>query len=66
MRRFLMEKHDTITVCEAMQLTVKELTDRYNDAVETIWDLEQRLYDERLENEQLWQAYEELLDKLFG
>lgn len=61
-----MEKYDTITVYEAMQLTVKELTDRYNDAVEKIWDLEQRLYDERMENECLWQAYGELQDKLFG
>ena len=49
-----------------MKLSVKELTDRYNDAIETIWDLQQRLYDERMENEHLWQAYEELQDKLFG
>lgn len=66
MRRFLVEKYNTITVYEVMRLSVKELTDRYNDAVETIWDLEQRLYDERLENEQLWQAYEELQNKIFG
>lgn len=61
-----MEKYNIMTASEAMQLSVKELTDRYNDAIETIWDLQQRLYDERMENEHLWQAYEELQDKLFG
>ena len=38
----------------------------YNDASETIWLLQMRLNELRNENEQLWESYEEISDKLYG
>ena len=46
-----------------MECKYKLLT-MYNDAIETI--LQMRLNELRNENEQLWESYEEISDKLYG
>ena len=38
----------------------------YNDAVETIHDLQMRLHEINEENDLLWEDYEELSNKYYG
>lgn len=44
----------------------EKLIKMYNEAVETIWYLENKIRTLNPENELLWQSYEELSDRLFG
>ncbi len=55
-----------ITLEEALCLSSLQFRNKYNDAVETIWHLQQELHELRSENEALWKSYEEVSDQLFG
>ena len=55
-----------IRLGEAKKYQKAQLLEMYNDAVETIWEL-QRIKQELKEEMDLWQkAYEEVSNKLYG
>lgn len=55
-----------LTKEQLYNLTPARILEMYNDAIETIWLLQMRLNELRNENEQLWESYEEISDKLYG
>lgn len=61
-----MKSYEMITIEQASQLSLKRLVNDYNDAIETIWHLQHKLQEQLLKNEQLWEAYEDIADKLYG
>lgn len=61
-----MKNHETLTLECAVSIPLETLVHDYNDAIETIWYLQQKLQEQMAENEQLWKAYEELADQLYG
>jgi FtsZ-binding cell division protein ZapB len=52
--------YNTISLEEAGSLSVLQLIEMYNDAIETIWYLQERLNELSVENDALWDDYEEL------
>ena len=61
-----MKTYKTITLEQAGELSLNILVQNYNDAIETIWYLQNKLSEQMQENEQLWKAYEEISDELYG
>ena len=61
-----MKTYKTITLEQAGELSLNNLVQNYNDAIETIWHLQSKLSEQMQENEQLWKAYEEISDELYG
>lgn len=61
-----MKTYKTITLEQAGELSLNILVQNYNDAIETIWHLQNKLSEQMQENEQLWKAYEEISDELYG
>ena len=61
-----MNNYHLITGPEAEALSKEELRNMYNDAVETIHDLQLRLHEINEENDLLWEDYEELSNKYYG
>ena len=61
-----MKTYKTITLEQAGELSLNSLVQNYNDAIETIWHLQNKLSEQMQENEQLWKAYEEISDELSG
>lgn len=61
-----MKTYKTITLEQAGELSLNSLVQNYNDAIETIWYLQNKLNEQMQENEQLWKAYEEISDELYG
>ena len=61
-----MEKYEMISLEQAKTLSAEQFVEKYNAAVEMIWYLTRRLGEEMDENDNLWFAYEEVADKLFG
>lgn len=61
-----MKTYKTITLEQAGKLSLNILVQNYNDAIETIWYLQNKLSEQMQENEQLWKAYEEISDELYG
>lgn len=61
-----MRTYKTITLEQAGELSLNSLVQNYNDAIETIWHLQNKLSEQMQENEQLWKAYEEISDELYG
>ena len=61
-----MKTYKTITLEQAGELSLNILVQNYNDAIETIWHLQNKLSEQTQENEQLWKAYEEISDELYG
>lgn len=61
-----MNNYHIITGPEAEALSKEELRNMYNDAVETIHDLQMRLHEINEENDLLWEDYEELSNKYYG
>lgn len=61
-----MKTYKTITLEQAEELSLNSLVQNYNDAIETIWYLQNKLNEQMQENEQLWMAYEEISDELYG
>ena len=60
-----MRKHDDMISLED-GYTVEDLVDLYNDAVELIWNLKERLHVTREFLDMFIKAYEEVYDKLYG
>lgn len=58
--------YNTISLEEAGSLSVLQLIEMYNDAIETIWYLQERLNEMSVENDALWDDYEELSNQLYG
>ena len=58
--------YNTISLEEAGSLSVQQLIEMYNDAIETIWYLQERLNELSVENDTLWDDYEELSNQLYG
>ena len=59
-------EYHMIRLEEAKKYQKAQLLEMYNDAVETIWEL-QRIKQELKEEMDLWQkAYEEVSNKLYG
>jgi FtsZ-binding cell division protein ZapB len=58
--------YNTISLKEAGSLSVLQLIEMYNDAIETIWYLQERLNELSVENDALWDDYEELSNQLYG
>ena len=61
-----MDKYHMLTLERACSLSVKELVEMYNDAIETIWYYHHKIKDLMEENDSLWGAYEEIADELYG
>ncbi len=61
-----MKTYDVI-LSENTSLASKErLIRMYNEAVQEIWYLSDKLEQIREENEALWKSWEELMDQLYG
>ena len=58
--------YNTISLEEAGYLSVLQLIEMYNDAIETIWYLQERLNELSVENDALWDDYEQLSNQLYG
>lgn len=61
-----MNRYKTITLVQAKELSLEQIVQDYNVAIETIWYLQQQLLELKQENAALWAAYEELSNKLYG
>ena len=59
-----MEHDDMISLEQGY--TVEQLIDMYNDAVELIWVLREKLQETKDDLELFEQAYEEVSNKLYG
>ena len=60
-----MSRYDNLASAE-QGYTVEQLLDMYNDAVEEIWDLQERLRETRDALDLFQQAYEEASNELYG
>lgn len=58
--------YEMITPDNSSSLSVVQLIEMYNEAVETIWILQKRLHELSAENEALWDDFEELTDHMHG
>ena len=58
--------YNTISLEEAGSLSVLQLIEMYNDAIETIWYLQERLNKLSVEDDALWDDYEKLSNQLYG
>ena len=56
--------YNTISLEEAGSLSVLQLIEMYNDAIETIWYLQERLNELSVENDALWDDYEDLSNQM--
>lgn len=61
-----MNKYHMITLEQASSISLKELIDMYNDAIETIWYYHQKIETLMEENDSIWAAYEDIADELYG
>ena len=61
-----MNKYHMITLEQASSISLKELIDMYNDAIETIWYYHQKIETLIEENDSIWAAYEDIADELYG
>ena len=61
-----MKCYEMITLEQAASVSLEKLVHNYNDAIEMIWFLQQKLQEQISENDQLWKAYDELSDQLYG
>lgn len=61
-----MKKYEMISLEKLNGMTIKNIVTKYNDAVETIWYLEHELAKLHEENDQIWAAYEEVSNELYG
>ncbi len=58
--------YEMITPDNSSSLSLVQLIEMYNEAVETIWILQKRLHELSAENETLWDDFEELTDHMHG
>ena len=61
-----MNKYHMLTLEQASSISLKELIDMYNDAIETIWYYHQKIETLMEENDSIWAAYEDMADELYG
>ena len=61
-----MDTYRMITDKELKTMTKEHLADMYNDAIETIQFMSQRISELMEENDDVWEAYEEVSNKLYG
>lgn len=47
-------------------MTKEHILSCYNDAVEMIWHLNARILQLREDNDAVWKAYDEIIDKYLG
>ena len=65
-RRYRMNEYHMLTLEQASSMTINELINKYNNAVETIWYYHQKIETLMEENDSIWAAYEEIADELYG
>ena len=61
-----MNEYHMLTLEQARSLSLTELIDMYNNAVETIWYYHRKIETLMEENDSIWAAYEDIADKLYG
>lgn len=61
-----MGNYHMITLEESFDFFPRQFREKYNDAVETIWHLQQKIKELYSENAALWKTYDEMSDQLFG
>ena len=61
-----MHSYELITDKDLEKISKEHLASLYNDAVETIWHLEQRIHELMDENEAVWKSYDEISNELYG
>lgn len=61
-----MNEYHMLTLEQASSISLRELIDMYNDAVETIWYYHQKIETLMEENDSIWAAYEDMADELYG
>jgi len=61
-----MDKYHMITLEQACSIPLKQLVELYNDAIYTIHHYESKIYELMDENDEIWAAYEEVSDELYG
>ena len=61
-----MKSYEMITLEQAASVSLETLVHNYNDAIEMIWVLQQKLQEQISENDHLRKAYDELFDQLYG
>lgn len=61
-----MKQYKTIKISDLENLTLNDLIKNYNDLVETIWYYQQQIEKLVEENDQIWAAYEDVSDELYG
>ena len=61
-----MNEYHMLTLEQARSLSLTELIDMYNDAVETIWYYHQKIETLMEENDSILAAYEDMADELYG
>lgn len=61
-----MNDYHMLTLEQACSMSIKELIDSYNSAIETIWYYHSKIEDLIEQNDGLWTAYEEIADELYG
>lgn len=61
-----MRTYDVILPENIPLISKEKLAEKYNDAIQEIWFLTERISQLHEENEALWKANEELMDQLYG
>ena len=61
-----MNEYHMLTLEQASSISLRELIDMYNDAVETIWYYHQKIETLMEENDSILAAYEDMADELYG
>lgn len=61
-----MNEYHMLTLEKACSMSIKELVNLYNDAIETIWYYHWKIEDLMDQNNAIWAAYEEVSDELYG
>lgn len=60
------DNFEMLTYAAVIEIPLSSILAMYNNAVEEIWCLKQKLYEERALCSSYAEAYDELLDKTYG
>lgn len=61
-----MNQYHMLTLEQACSMSITELIESYNAAIETIWYYHHKIETLIEENDAIWAAYEEIADELYG
>lgn len=61
-----MNEYHMLTLEQASSISLRELIDIYNNAIETIRYYHQKIETLMEENDSIWAAYEDMADELYG